>query len=613
MSLKYWFLIFFLFADLELFGQCLNLDFDVKTNVCTDEIFQVLNTSTEGSNYAWDFCPDDLSSVPEVIDLESTTASGVLDSKLIYDGVDYYVFIVSRNTTKLFRAYFGPDLNSLPTISEVNVVDNSNGAYDRLWALDITQNGDGNWVGIVTNANGSRLVLLDFGNSLSNDIVATEINKPTGVSIAGPTDVDIVEEGGNYYAFISNISVPRVAQLEFGNQINNTPAGEDLNISSGSRLYSFAVLKDCDDFYGFGTSDNNDDVIRFDFGSSVDNIPIQTTLSLNGVGGAVLNQPVGLEVFYQNSEFQIFIGSFSLKLFRINIGSSVTSNTVDLYEVPSYTTENIQYSIDFIRNNSQYVGFGVNTTGLLKKVILNESCPASIDYTLSDTDVEVSYNAPGTYPIQLESFSLEGTRDIFSKSVTVTSNVAPSISYTSQNICLSSPVQFTSESQSSGLVYSWDFGDATTSTEENPSHTYAAAGVYEVTLEVSNGTCGNFTRQTITVYDEPVPTFSAPGGLICTNQMLNITNTTLGDFGDNETWEWQIDGSTVSSERDLEFTFPTGGMKEIKLIASIPGCSAELIQNINVEEGPSPAFVAENVCVGTLMQFNNASIGQIDT
>ena len=80
MSLKYWFLIFFLFADLELFGQCLNLDFDVKTNVCTDEIFQVLNTSTEGSNYAWDFCPDDLSSVPEVIDLVSTTASGVLDS-----------------------------------------------------------------------------------------------------------------------------------------------------------------------------------------------------------------------------------------------------------------------------------------------------------------------------------------------------------------------------------------------------------------------------------------------------------------------------------------------------------------------------------------------------
>jgi len=34
-------------------------------------------------------------------------------------------------------------------------------------------------------------------------------------------------------------------------------------------------------------------------------------------------------------------------------------------------------------------------------------------------------------------------------------------------------------------TYSWDFGDGATSTEENPTHTYAAEGTYSVTLDVS--------------------------------------------------------------------------------------------------------------------------------
>lgn len=42
-------------------------------------------------------------------------------------------------------------------------------------------------------------------------------------------------------------------------------------------------------------------------------------------------------------------------------------------------------------------------------------------------------------------------------------------------------VQFSNES-TSGLSYLWDFGDGNTSTAENPSHTYTAAGDYTVTL-----------------------------------------------------------------------------------------------------------------------------------
>lgn len=59
-------------------------------------------------------------------------------------------------------------------------------------------------------------------------------------------------------------------------------------------------------------------------------------------------------------------------------------------------------------------------------------------------------------------------------------------------------VNFTDTSTNSPTQWLWDFGDTNTSTMQNPSHTYAASGAYEVTLTVS-GPCGNDTIM-MTVY-----------------------------------------------------------------------------------------------------------------
>jgi PKD repeat protein len=54
-------------------------------------------------------------------------------------------------------------------------------------------------------------------------------------------------------------------------------------------------------------------------------------------------------------------------------------------------------------------------------------------------------------------------------------------------------VNFTSSSTGTIGTYAWDFGDGSTSSAQNPSHTYSSPGRYSVKLTVT-GPAGSDTR-----------------------------------------------------------------------------------------------------------------------
>ncbi|MGC1473873.1 MAG: PKD domain-containing protein [Psychroserpens sp.] len=90
------------------------------------------------------------------------------------------------------------------------------------------------------------------------------------------------------------------------------------------------------------------------------------------------------------------------------------------------------------------------------------------------------------------------TEDVFQATLSVTSflGIESSVTKTIDGLVLSTvpnfsftssllTVQFTDESLLA-VSYAWDFGDGESSTEMNPTHTYAAAGTYDVTLTTTN-------------------------------------------------------------------------------------------------------------------------------
>ncbi len=83
----------------------------------------------------------------------------------------------------------------------------------------------------------------------------------------------------------------------------------------------------------------------------------------------------------------------------------------------------------------------------------------------------------------------------------------PTASFTTSATTGSAPltVSFTDSSTNSPTSWAWDFGNGTSSTAQNPTATYSAAGTYTVTLRASNSG-GTSTAATKTI------TVTAPGG-----------------------------------------------------------------------------------------------------
>ncbi len=89
-------------------------------------------------------------------------------------------------------------------------------------------------------------------------------------------------------------------------------------------------------------------------------------------------------------------------------------------------------------------------------------------------------------------------------------------------------ISFSDQSSSTPTSWSWNFGDATTSTVQNPTHTYTANGTYTVSLTATNALGNNtYTRTSyITISMPTAPT--AVGDTVCNSGSLVLNATGSG-------------------------------------------------------------------------------------
>ena len=287
---------------------------------------------------------------------------------------------------------------------------------------------------------------------------------------------------------------------------------------------------------------------------------------------------------------------------------NTTSKNVTVWENPK---------ADFTFNNACFcTNVTFNDTSIEGDAPLENWTWELGDGTVKHTrNVSWHYASPGNYTVNLTVRDANGCENTTSKLVRVYAN--PVANFTAPPVCNGSTTYFTDTSISgSGTInnWTWNFGDGSSlNYSRHPAHTYAAPGVYSVTLTVrdTNG-CENSTTKNVTVLESPIANFTVVNACYCRNVSF-VSTTTNGTPPYNYSWDFDNDGNyeligTAYNSPTWHYNAP-GNYTARLHVEDAAGCTNETTKNVTVYENPVADFTFDNVCYCTNTTFTDNSSG----
>ncbi len=219
-----------------------------------------------------------------------------------------------------------------------------------------------------------------------------------------------------------------------------------------------------------------------------------------------------------------------------------------------------------------------------------------------------NYSGAGPFTVTLTATSNNGCID---DSIRIVNTIypEPQAAFTSApEVCLGNAISFTDGSTAANAIvnlWQWNFGDGNTSALQNPSHTYATAGTYTVTLRVGTNkgcqTVGLIASRTVIVNPLPTADFntSAP---VCETRDITFTNLSVANAGNLITWRWNFgDGnsSTLNSVAPFTHNFSVAGNYPVTLqVVTDKGCISPILsRNLIINSRPKAGFISPEICL----------------
>ena len=236
----------------------------------------------------------------------------------------------------------------------------------------------------------------------------------------------------------------------------------------------------------------------------------------------------------------------------------------------------------------------------------------------ADSVASHQFAGTGAYAVTVRAVDANGCKADCSipMNIVVAPQVNADFSLTAQTQCGSTNVTFTDASTGNVTSWFWNFGDGSTSTVQNPTHNYVAAGTYTVMLVASNGVNFDTTYAPNAVTVEALPTaaISAVSRVGCEPFMAQYQDASPGATA----WTWDFgDGGPGSNLQNPSHLYPNDGVYTVTLTVSnnISGCSSTVTEQNYITVNPSPTadFIAAPlaVCTGRPVQFTDMSGGAV--
>lgn len=222
-----------------------------------------------------------------------------------------------------------------------------------------------------------------------------------------------------------------------------------------------------------------------------------------------------------------------------------------------------------------------------------------------------TYAGPGQYTVSLIVANQFGCSDTVTHVVPVDS--IPDASFAASNACLNQSISFIDNSvvHGSAIVgWDWDFGDGNSSVLQNPTHLYAAAGTYNVSLIITSASgCMDSITLPVTVYPLPVAGFTLVSA--CEGDPVNFTDTSVANGGVLVSWDWDFgDGTGTSTVQNPQYFYADTGTFNVSLVViNSNGCSDTVTNPVNYFPRPTAEFAHDTSCAGQPITFTDASSG----
>lgn len=301
-------------------------------------------------------------------------------------------------------------------------------------------------------------------------------------------------------------------------------------------------------------------------------------------------------------------------------GANDTTYTITLVATNGCGSDTANYTITVLPNNITAF-FNTDTTSGCAPLTVNFT-QYSIGATnwhwnlgngnvSTDQNATATYDTAGVYTATL--FADNGcSYDTVSVQITVQASPPADFDILPGLHCAGTPVQFTNNTPApAGL--NWDFGDGGSSTLSAPTHSYTAAGSYNVTLSVAStlNPCPAVLTQTVNILTTPDATFSADPLSGCIPLAVQFTNSST----DADFYLWDFgDGNTIGAS-DPAHSFVAAGTYQVRLVAeNLNGCTDTLVSNVVAFPLPVSAFTmaADQSCISpATVQLSNASSGAV--
>jgi PKD repeat protein len=196
-----------------------------------------------------------------------------------------------------------------------------------------------------------------------------------------------------------------------------------------------------------------------------------------------------------------------------------------------------------------------------------------------------TFAAAGNYTVKLTVTNAANWSSNTTKRNYISIQAKPTAAFTGTPTSGYAPFAVTLTNQSTGTPspasWLWDFGDGNTSTEQNPTHTYNAAGDYTVQLTATN-TCGNSTAtQTNYVHVNPCIPMAANFSASPTSGNLPlVVNFTDQSTGSPTAWNWDFGDGAVSTQRHPSHQYAATGTYTVKLTVT-SACNSDVMTKVN--------------------------------